>query len=203
MAAIGNKPFYVELTARGKVIAVKNLDKIIADVFNDFGQIDAAKKEQIKSRFIQSFGENTFRGSLETGVAIFPNNAVAKNDKWTVNSSLYAPAKVNIKTVYQLVDITGDILVVHGEGIITTNDNAKPEDANGTPMKYNLNGGTVSDIKINKKTGWINELKVKQLTEGNLEIMDSPKTPGRMTIPMMFKTEVITTNNKSLQGGEK
>lgn len=194
MAAIVNKPFAIALTVKGEIIIVKNLDKIIADAFNDFQQIDTLKKEQIKSQFLQSFGENAFKGSLEKGVAIFPNHPVAKNDKWTVNSNLQAPAKANVKTVYQLVDITRDVFAVHGEGIITNDDQAKPEEINGMTMKYNLNGGMVTDIKIDKKTGWISELKVKQLTEGNIEIMDNPKTPGVMTIPMMVKTDVYITN---------
>ncbi|WP_295672760.1 DUF6263 family protein, partial [uncultured Mucilaginibacter sp.] len=38
MAAIVNKPFNIVLTVRGKVIAVKNLDKIFLDAFDNFRQ---------------------------------------------------------------------------------------------------------------------------------------------------------------------
>ncbi|HWZ02871.1 MAG TPA: DUF6263 family protein [Mucilaginibacter sp.] len=194
MAAMVNKPFDIALTAQGKVLWVKNLDKIIGGVFYNFQIPDTSKKELIKSRFIQSFGENAFRGSLEMGTAIFPNNAVAKNDKWTVNSGLSVPAKANVKTVYQLTDITADILQVHGEGVITTDAVAKSGDINGMPVVYNLNGGMMTDIKIDKKTGWINQVTLKQLIAGEVDIMDNPKMPGGMTIPMMFSAEVGITN---------
>ncbi|WP_295670443.1 DUF6263 family protein, partial [uncultured Mucilaginibacter sp.] len=152
------------------------------------------KKEQIKSQFVQSFGENAFKGSLENGVATFPNSGVAKNAKWTVNSNLSSPAKARVKTVYQLTDISPTVFIIHGEGIITTDEDTKPEQGDGTPVKYELNGGVVTDIKIDKKTGWISGLYIKQFTEGNLEIMDNPKTPGGMTIPMMIKTEIRIAN---------
>ncbi|MBB3056933.1 DUF6263 family protein [Mucilaginibacter gotjawali] len=193
MAAIVNKPFNIAITVRGKVIAVKNLDKIFLDAFDNFRLMDATKKEQIKSRFVQSFGENAFKGSLENGVAIFPNSGLAKNAKWTVNSNLSSPAKARVKTVYQLTDISPDVFIIHGDGIITTDEDIKPEQDSGTPLKYELNGGMVTDIKIDKKTGWISALNIKQFTQGSLEIMDNPKTPGGMTIPMMIKTEINVT----------
>lgn len=203
MAAMVNKPFGIALSVKGKILSVKNLDNIITGAFANFSLIDPSKKELIKNQFMQSFGEGAFKGILETGIAIFPGYAVAKNDKWTVNSTLSAPATVNVKTVYRLADVTADILVVHGEGIIAPDESKKPGVTNNMAMKYNLNGGLVTDIKIDRQTGWLSELKVQQLMEGNIVIKDSPETPGGMTIPMMLKTDVITTGNKHLPEDKK
>ena len=61
-------------------------------------------------------------------------------------------------------------------------------------MKYDLNGTTLTDIKVNRSTGWISEVKLKQLMSGNIEILDNPQMPGGMTIPMTFNTEVTTVD---------
>ncbi|MDR3695382.1 DUF6263 family protein [Mucilaginibacter sp.] len=190
IAAMVNKPFGIALTVKGKVLWVKNLDKIIADAFNDFRLTDTAKKAQVQNQFKQSFGENAFKGTLEMGIAIFPKTMVAKNNVWSVNSNLSAPARANVKTVYQLTDITATYFQVHGEGTITTDDDAKPGVINGMPAKYNLNGGSMVDIKLDRKTGWINRISIKQLIEGEIDILDNPKMPGGTTIPMMFNTDV-------------
>jgi hypothetical protein len=62
-------------------------------------------------------------------------------------------------------------------------------------MTYEINGTLLSDIKVNKATGWISEVKLKQLLKGNIEILDNPKMAGGMTIPVIFNSEVITTDS--------
>ena len=61
-------------------------------------------------------------------------------------------------------------------------------------MIYKLNGSLITDIKIDKNTGWINEVKLKQIMKGSIEIQDNPQLPGGMTIPMTFNTDVLTTD---------
>jgi len=194
IGAMMNKPFNIILSKSGKVRSVENIEKMINNVFDGFPQIDTAKKGQIKKQFMQSFGANTFKGILETGTAIFPETAVAKNDNWNVNTSVEAPAKANLQTTYQLIDVTGDFYQIHGDGTLVSDKDAKSAEINGLPVKYNLNGTILTDIKINKRTGWISEVNVKQLISGNVEISDSPKVPGGMTIPMTFNTVVTTTD---------
>jgi hypothetical protein len=195
IAAMMDKPFNIILTKSGKIRSVENIDKLIADVFSSFPQIDAAKKEQLKSQFMQSFGPNAFKGSLEMGTAIFPEAPVAKNDKWTVNTNLAAPAVANVQTVYQLIDVNADFYQIHGDGTMATDKNGPPAEINGLPMKYQLSGTILTDIKVDKRTGWISEVKSRQLMSGNIEILDNPRVPGGMVVPMTFNTEVTTTGN--------
>ena len=194
IAAMMNKPFNILLTKSGNVKSVENAGKMISDVVDSFPKIDSAKKIQIKKQFMESFGANTFKGILEAGTAIFPGTPVAKYDKWTVNTRVEAPAKASLQTTYQLIDITSDFYQIHGDGTLVSDNDAKPAEINGLPVKYNLNGTILTDIKVNKRTGWINEANVKQLMSGNIEIPDNPKTRGGMTIPMTFNNEVTTTS---------
>jgi hypothetical protein len=193
IAQMMNKPFNITLSTTGKVVSIKNMDKIIAGVFDAFPKIDSTKKKLVKNQFEQSFGEKAFKGCLETGIAIFPQMAVAKNDTWTVNTLMESPVKSNVQTVYRLVDLSRDYYQLHGDGDLTGDTTSKPVEINGMPAKYSLNGTILTEIKIDKKTGWILEVKLRQLLDGNIEIMDNPKMPGGMTIPMIFNTEVTTT----------
>lgn len=195
VAAIMNKPFNITLSKSGKIRSVENFEKMINDVFDGFTKIDSTKKQQIKKQFMQSFGVNSFKDILEMGTAIFPQKAVAKNDTWIVNSNVEAPAKANVQTIYQLIDATADAYQIHGDGTMISDKNALPAEISGLPMKYDLNGTMLTDVKVNKNTGWISEVNLKQLMSGNLQISDNPQVPGGKTIPMTFKTEVITTGN--------
>ena len=194
VAAIMNKPFNITLSKTGKIRSVENFEKMINGVFDGFTKIDSNKKQQIKRQFMQSFGVSSFKDILEMGTAIFPQKAVAKNDTWIINSSVDAPAKANLQVIYQLIDATGNLYQVHGDGTMVSDKGAPPAEVNGMPMKYNLNGSMLTDVMINKNTGWISEVNLKQLMSGNILIPDNPRVPGGMTIPMTFNTEVTTTS---------
>lgn len=193
IASLMNKPFNIILSKSGRVKSVENIEKMIAAAFNSFPGIDSAKKARIKSQFLQSFGANSFTSSLEMGTAIFPGKPVSKNDTWTINTGTEVPYKAGIQTTYELIDATGDVYQIHGDGVLVSDKDAKALEVNGLPMKYELNGTTLTDIKINKATGWITEIKVRQLMSGNIQILDNPKIPGGMTIPMTFNTQITTT----------
>jgi hypothetical protein len=193
IAAMMNKPFNLEMTKTGKIKSVQNIDKMVSGAMKSFPQIDSAKKEQVKAQFMQSFGPNAFKGSIEMGTAIFPDTPVAKEDKWTVKTQLESPAKATVTITYQLADIIEGNYLIHGEGTMVTDKNAAPTHINGLPVKYGLNGSLISDIRVDKTTGWITEVKLKQAMMGDMQILDSPQVPGGMTIPMTFNTDVNTT----------
>jgi hypothetical protein len=193
IAAMMNKPFNLEMTKTGKIKSVLNIDKMVSGAMESFPQINAAKKEQVKVQFMQSFGPNAFKGSIEMGTAIFPDIPVAKEDKWTVKTYLESPAKAAVSVNYQLADVIEGVYLIHGDGTITTDKNAQPTHINGMPVKYNLNGSLISDIRVDKTTGWINEVKLKQVMMGNMQILDNPSVPGGMSIPISFNTDVNTT----------
>jgi hypothetical protein len=195
-AGIMNKPFNLELTKNGKIRSVQNFDKMVTGVLNSFPQIDTTRKQQVKMQFIQSFGPNAIKGSIEMSTAIFPGKPVAKGETWTVNTKLESPAKATVTINYQLADVIEGTCLIYGDGTIVTDKNAEPEHINGLQVKYDLTGSMIADIRVDKATGWINEVKLKQVMMGDMQIPDSPSLPGGMTIPMTFNTEVTTTNKQ-------
>lgn len=190
MSEIVNKPFVVTMTVGGKVQSIKNLDELIAKAVSGFLAIDSVKKNKVTTQFVQAFGAASVKGILEMGMAVLPAKPIAKDDKWALNSTISSPAAAQVHINYQLADLTPDIYFVRGEGTIFSEKNTKPGDLNGMPATYDLNGSLLNEIKIDQKTGWINDAKLKQLIEENIEILDNPKLPGGMTVPMMFTIEM-------------
>jgi len=191
-ASLVNKPFIIFLTKTGRVKAIDNVEKMISGVFDGFPQIDPAKKEQIKNQFLQSFGGNAFKGNIEMQTAIFPQTSLVKNSKWVVNTKLESAIKANSRNTYRLADTKSNYYQVHGEGTLITEKSAKPSQINGMPVQYELSGNSISDIKVDKNTGWIIEAKSKQVMKGNFKILDNPKVPGGAVIPMSINTDVTT-----------
>ena len=189
-----NKPFELAMSARGKVKSIKQINVVITAAVNSFPIRDSTKSTQVMSQFEQSFGENAVRGILEQGIAVFPDKPVSKNTQWTNNIYPATPYPMKLQTVYRLFDESGAVYEVYGDGTMSSDTTAKPLEINGLPMKYEFSGTALTDIKVNKATGWISEINEREWISGDIQILDTPKTPGGMIIPMTFATETTITN---------
>ena len=195
LSAMVNKPFSVTISKSGKVLEVKNIETIINSIFTTLPQMDDTQKAQLKGQFMQSFGETAFKGNLEQTLAIYPSIKVAKGGSWIINTTLQSVMSANIATTYQLQDVTDTYYQIHGDARITTANAGQTSQVNGMPVKYDLSGTLTSDIKADKKTGWVIEEKLKQDVSGNIDIQDNPKIPGGMKVPMKIHSDISTTDH--------
>jgi hypothetical protein len=193
LAAMRDKPFLVALSKTGRIISIQNIDNIMNSVFGSVATADSAQKTQLKTQFTQSFGEKAFKGNFEQTMAIYPNTKVSKNDTWAITTYLESTMSATITTNYQLVDITDADYIIHGTAKMITNKE-KVTHVNGLDATYDLNGTIISDIKADKKTGWVTEAKLKEDISGNFDIQDNPQVPGGMQVPMSIHSDIITTD---------
>lgn len=190
-----DKPFLMTMTSHGAITEVKGLDKAFEHMFDKMPQITAAQKEQMLGQMKQSFGEKAFKGSFEMITSIYPFQPVGKGDTWDSNLDLQTNMAAKITTHYTLKDIADKTVHLSGDGKFTTVDDGKYSQVNGIETKYALNGETLTELTIDKQSGWIIEGRVTQKMSGTMEIKDSPTIPGGMTIPMTFQTNMTFKGN--------
>jgi hypothetical protein len=190
-----NKPFSVTITKAGRVLEVKNIQNIINAIVAGLPQMDDTQKAQMNDQFMQSFGETAFKGNLEEVLAIYPSVKVAKNDVWVIKTSMQSVMTANLVSTYQLQDITDAYYQIHGDAKVTTAMTGSSAQINGMPVKYDLGGTITTDIKADRKTGWVIEEKLKQDISGNVDILDNPKAPGGMQVPMKVHSDVNTVDH--------
>ncbi|MBB6612866.1 hypothetical protein H7F15_17625 [Pontibacter sp. Tf4] len=187
--AMKNKPFRVVMSKSGKVTEIDGVDAMWGSTIDQFSQLSDAQKAQIKAQIMKSYGEEAMKGSIETATAIYPEKPVNKGDKWTVSTKLEAGMSANLNTEFQYAENTADHALLRGTSTIATADKDAYIETNGIPMKYDITGSQVSEIKVDKKTGWILEAKINQNMKGDAHIKDNPQLPGGMTIPMTIESE--------------
>ena len=184
LAELKNKPFLVKMTKSGKVKEVKNIEEMFSGMFDKFPQLSDMQKQQLKSQLMQAYGERSFKGSIESASAIFPETPVAKGDKWTTNTTLESGFTANITSVYELKEIGDTYCIISGTASIATDNKGDYTEVNGMPMKYNMDGTMTSEIKVNRETGWVIESNITQSLKGSADVKDNPQVPGGMSIPM-------------------
>ncbi|HTK21747.1 MAG TPA: DUF6263 family protein [Mucilaginibacter sp.] len=194
MRSILDRPFNITINKSAKILSVKNIDNLYSDMAKNFPEATEVQKTQFKAQMDQSFGEKSFKGSFQDSFAVFPGIPVGINDKWLANTSLESVITAQIKTTYTLQAIGDKTYQIHGDAVVTSPSNAEFKQLNGMPMRYvNFNGTTTADIKLDKSTGWINQVKVTKLIKGTVEIKDNPQVPGGVSFPMTIAADMTTT----------
>lgn len=195
MSGITNKPFTASITKSGRIRSVENAETMISAMIDGIKEVPQAQKDQLRTQLTQSFGSSALKSNLQMSMAVLPETAIAKNDKWTIGTKLEGAMTAQISSVYQLVDVTPQSYVIHGSSTITTDNTAGYKTISNMPMKYNMKGIMTSDIAVDKATGWISSSKMKQNIDGTVEIKDNPQVPGGLTFPMAVTSETSTSDH--------
>ncbi len=196
MASVINVPFYMSITRTGKVLSVTGMEKLYENMTANVPEATDAQKAQFKTQMAQSFGEKSLKGAFQDAFAMFPVKKVGLNDTWTASTVLESSgmaAKVN--TTYALNAATNDAYVIHGDATVGgISANPGYRSANGIEMRFiDIKGKSTTDLKLDKNTCWLIEVKITKTIDGIADIKDSPKIPGGIKFPMSIIGDVTTS----------
>lgn len=194
LAEMKKNSFQIKITKQGKITEVKNIDKLFESAFDRFSDIPQNQMVQIKAQLQKAYGEDAMKGNIEMVTAIYPEHAVSINDTWIVKTKLESGMSAAMTSTYKYAANENAHYLITGDSKIETADKDAYIETNGIPMKYNLKGTMLSEIKVDKKSGWIIEATVKQEMSGDVSIEPSTQIPDGMTIPMSLKTDMKFTN---------
>lgn len=195
MGRITNKPFVVEISRAGRVLAVRGLDNVFNAMFDDMPGIDEQNKAQIKAQLLQSYGEKAVRGSFQETFAILPSKPISMGEKWAAANMMEAGMMVKMNTTYSLQSVTDRYYIVHGDASMRSDGDAKYRVANGVPIRMvKVSGTNTADIKFDKETGWVVDSKVSRYVTATVQIQDTPSTPGGMIVPMTVGANITLTS---------
>jgi len=194
LGAMKDKTFEVIMSRTGKVVEVNHVESLWSTAIDKFEQLPVAQKEQIKAQIMKAYGADALKGNIEMVTAIYPDKPVKKGEKWTVNTKLESGMSANMSTDYEFADLTSEYALIKGNSTIKTADKDAYIESNGMPMKYDLTGSMISEIKVDKKAGWIVEAKINQEFKGDAYIKENPQIPNGMKIPLSVKNDMTITD---------
>jgi hypothetical protein len=194
LGSMKNKTFEVTMSKTGKITEVKNVEALWETAINQFDFFSEMQKEQMKVQIMNAYGAEALKGNIEMVTAIYPDKPVNKGDNWTIYTKLESGMSAKMSTFYEYSDLTADYALIRGDSTIETEDKDAYIESNGMPMKYDLKGSMQSEIKVDRKTGWIIEAKINQEIKGDAYIKENPQVPNGMKIPMTMIHETLITN---------
>lgn len=194
LGAMKNKTFGITMSKTGKITEVKNAEALWETLINQL-EVPEMAKEQVKAQISKAYGADALKGNIEMATVIYPDRPVNKGDKWKIDTKLESGMSALMTTEYEFVDVTSEYALIKGNSEIKTDDKEAYIQTNGMPLKYDLAGTMLSEIKVDKKTGWIIEAKIKQEIKGDAYIKENPQFPEGLKIPMIMQNEMTITDN--------
>ncbi len=192
LGAMTNVPYQMVITKKGKILEIKNFDNIFASMRNT---LPADMPEKIKEMFIdqmkKSFGEDVMKQNFETLNDIYPEKPVRPGDSWTTEGNAKKPLLMHYANVYTLKEITPEYYLITGKSEIKTVDQEGDSIKLGNiSVRLDLSGNATISFKIDKNTGWVMEIRMKQKMKGNFYYEKNAQFPDGLTIPATIENEI-------------
>jgi hypothetical protein len=188
-----DQPFEVTMTKKGRILELRNIDVLLEKVLAKFAEVPDMELAQYQSQLQNAFGEAAFRGSIEMFTAVYPNDSVKKGDKWNISTNLESGMTALVTSTYVLQDETPNYSLISGNSNLVTDTSAEII-SSGITMSNDLKGTMSSEIKLDKKSGWIIEAIITQDLKGVSIVKPSEYIPEGMIIPVTISTKMTTKN---------
>ncbi|MCH8534932.1 MAG: DUF6263 family protein [Flavobacteriaceae bacterium] len=189
-----NQKFNFELSSTGRVHAVKGIEALLSKLIKDNEEISEMEKMQLEAQIQQTYGAEALSNNLETTFAIYPDKKVKIGDTWTVITQLQNDYPAQVKTTYTLVDFDDDYVYLEGEGEVATVEGEEAMEVNGMAFNFDLKGDHTSQIKLDRKTGWIIDAEILQNAKGSMTFANPPKGMEDQAVKMDMNYVIKVSN---------
>ncbi len=191
LSKIIGKKFSMTMTEKGKVLEIEGMSELMTSMFDDVEHSNP-QIEQMKQQFEQAFGEDAFKNSFEKTTAIYPEGKIKKGAEWESESNQNMGFTINSKSTYKLVDFDKSVANVTGTSLLATPEVSAAIEMGPMKMEYQLSGEMKTNMKIDRKTGWVKEAKMTQKLEGEI-LMSGDNLPEAMKLPMKMQSDIMIT----------
>jgi len=191
-----NKPFQMKMNKQGELLALSNVNQLFSLVFEKFPKLTPLQKQKLQAQIEQSFGEKAFKNNLENMMAFYPRTPVSKGSKWSVkNTVASANMDMEVDNNYTLEEVTAGQYFISGISKMSAPNAGTFREINGMLTKSDITGDFTTNMKVNKKSGWIEESASNMNLQGTVSFKPNDKMPDGMTIPMEIRANTTITAN--------
>jgi len=191
-----NKPFHMKMNRQGKVLEITNVNQLFTSVFEKFSHLAPEEKQKLQGQIEQSFGEKAFRNNMENMMSFYPQKPVGKGSTWTMkNNIVSANVEMQMENNYKLDEVTATQYLISGISKMSSPNTDTYVEVNGMSAKTAITGDVTANMKIDKKTGWIDEAISSMSLKGSVSIKGNDKLPDGITIPMEISGKATISAN--------
>ena len=194
-ALIGKK-FNFTMTRNGSVESVENIDNLWSGLNSKQG-VDQAQLMQVRQSLEQTIGKQSFKSSIESAFANYPEHKVQAGTTWKHSSQGGNSIPMNINNVWTVESIAEPHAILINDAQITTTDTTKAVTLQqGIKAIPNLKGRTVLKSTVSLKSGWPQSGKSYSEIKGKMLLLAGGPIPQDMDMTTETKSDSEFTLTK-------
>ncbi|MDZ7740747.1 MAG: DUF6263 family protein [Bacteroidota bacterium] len=189
--------FLMKMTEKGEILSVDGIEKMFEKMMEGMPGMSEMEMDQLKKSLKNIAGEESFKGNFGMGMPFYPEKAVRAGDTWSNEISLKSVSIGTVSNTWELVEVKGDQLIIHGEGQFVSNSDSTTMAETGIPMTFDMTGPVTYDLEIDKNTGWVTSGNISQQITGTVSMQGNPQMPQGMEMKMTVNTDM------KIEGGQR
>jgi hypothetical protein len=169
-----SRPFIMTVSEKGLIKNIEGLERI------DSSELPAGDEEaqNIRRQIEATFTDSAMRISMESMLNIYPDNAVKPGDNWVKTSTIStAGMSMKVENTYKLLSVKDNTAHIEVKSKISNGGGSM--EAQGMPIKIELNGTSDGTMDVDVTTGFMTASKMKQDIDGTMS-MSGMKAPVKM-----------------------
>ncbi len=177
------KTMEASLNKNGTVTSIEGADAMMKQVL---GKVKGgAQMATILEGYI---GESAFKNTFATLTGFSQGKALQVGDSWTKEVDTKSGVSLMTDYTYTIRERSGGKVTIDVTGESKSDPNAKPIEAQGVKMSYNLAGPVSGVIVVDEKTGWAVTSDIQQDLSGKITVGGTPL--GDMNLDAKMKVGI-------------
>lgn len=174
----------MKVSPSGEILQFDGLEEQIDDLVSRLDYPDNVK-DQLKAQFTKSFGDDAWKGNMESLFKIYPTQKVAENDEWQSGYTITSMLDAKVESTYKLEEVKGNVITITGNGNLST-QSEEPMVLNGVPATMDLKGSQTSTYQLSSDTGWIKEATIKSDISGSISLDLTSQGMDKIDVPVSY-----------------
>ncbi|MEM6321775.1 MAG: DUF6263 family protein [Bacteroidota bacterium] len=177
------KTMQASFDRKGKVTNIDGADVIMKEVL---GKMKGG--EQMTQMLDTYIGEESFKTAFSTLTGFSQGKVLKVGDTWTKTIDTKSGVTLASDYTYTIRERKDGKVTIDVSGESKSDPNAKPIEAQGMKISYNLSGPITGVIVVDEKTGWAETSDIEQNLSGKLKLGGTPM--GDMNLDAKMKIGV-------------
>lgn len=177
------KTMQASLNKNGTVTSIEGADAMLKQVL---GKVKGG--EQMATILEGYIGESAFKTSFATLTGFSQGKVLQVGDSWSKQVDTESGISLNTDYTYTIRERSGGKVTIDVTGESKSDPNAKPIEAKGVKMSYNLAGPVTGVIVVDEKTGWAVTSDIQQDLSGKITVGGTPL--GDMNLDAKMKVGI-------------
>lgn len=189
-AALVGQSFSMKISPDGHIKDVQGMNAMLSHILEKLDLPEGTMKTSLEKSLREQFGAQGLKESMETMMAIYPNQPVGIGDSWTERTVISRGLPMILDNTWTLKERKNGLAIIEVSSIVKPNPEAAPMEWGPARLTYDISGKQKGTIELEEATGWTTSGKLTQQFSGQIKAEGGGQIPEGMSWPISIESVI-------------